>query len=67
VFIYSAASQVGVAAAAAAGKEAKYLYIVNQSGGDFVSLVCETFSLWPPFALSTLFIFADTIAVKNWC
>jgi len=66
-FISSAASQAGVAAAAA-GEEAKddqYLDIANHSGGDFVPLVCEIFGVWTPFALSTLFTIADRSTVKN--
>jgi len=42
--ISSAASQAGVAVAA--GEEAKenqYLDIVNESGDDFIPLVCESF------------------------
>jgi len=64
--ISSAASQAGVAAAA--GEEAKdnqYLDIVNQSGGDFIPLVCESFGVWTPSALSTLFSIADRSTVKN--
>ena len=48
--------------AAAAGEEAKdnqYFNIVNQSRGDFIPLVCESFGLWMPCALSTLFSMAD--------
>jgi len=54
--ISSAAAQAGVAAAA--GEKAKgnqYFDIVNQSGGDFILLVCESFGAWMPSALSTLF------------
>ena len=50
-----------MAAAAAVGEEARddqYLNIVNQSGGDFAPLICETFGVWTPFALSTLFTIA---------
>jgi len=64
--ISSAASQAGVAAAA--GKEAKdnqYFDIVNQSGGDFIPLVCESFGVWTSSALSTLFLIAERSTVKN--
>ena len=53
--ISSAASLAGVADAA--GEEAKdyqYLDIINKSGGGFISLVCESFGVWTPYALSTL-------------
>ena len=54
--ISSAASQAGVAAAAGEeAKDAQYLDIVDQSGGDFAPLVCETFGVWTPFALSTVY------------
>jgi len=36
-------------AAAGAGevtKDAEYLDIVNDSGGDFIPLACETFGVW---------------------
>ena len=65
-FISSAASQAGVAAAA--GEEAKdnrYLESVTNDGGDFIPLVCESFGVWSPFALSTLFTIADHTTVKN--
>ena len=66
VFISSAASQAGVAAAA--GEEAKdnrYLDSVTTDGGDFIPLVCESFGVWSPFALSTLFTIADRTTVKS--
>ena len=65
-FISSAASQAGVAAAA--GEEAKdnhYLESVTNDGGDFIPLVCESFDVWSPFALSTLFTIVDRTTVKN--
>ena len=65
-FISSAASQAGVAAAA--GEEAKdnrYLDSVTNDGGDFIPLVCESFGVWSPFTLSTLFTIADHTTVKN--
>jgi len=64
--ISSAASQAGVAAAA--GEEAKdnqYFDIVNQSGGDFIPLVCESFGVCTPSALSTLYLTAERSTVKN--
>ena len=60
-FISSAASQAGVAAAA--GEEAKGN--VTDDGGDFILLVCESFGVWSPFVLSTLFTTADRTTVKN--
>ena len=65
-FISSAASQAGVAAAT--GEEAKnnrYLESVTNDGGDFIPLVCESFGVWSPFALSTFFTIADCTTVKN--
>ena len=65
-FISSAASQAGVAAAAS--EEAKddcYLFSVNDHGGYFIPLVCETFGVWSPFALLTLFTIADRTTVKS--
>ena len=49
-FISSATTQAGVAAAA--GERAKnnsYLESVSNDGGDFISLVCESFGVWSPF------------------
>ena len=54
--------------AAAAGEEAKdncYLESVTNDGGDFIPPVCESFGVWSPFALSTLFTIADRTTVKN--
>ena len=54
--------------AAAAGEEAKdnrYLDSVTTDGGDFIHLVCESFGVWSPFALSTLFTIADRTTIKN--
>ena len=62
--ISSAASQAGVAAAAI--EEAKdncYFVSVTNDGGDFITLVCESFCVWFPFALSTLFTIADCTTV----
>ena len=64
-FISAAASKAGVAAAA--GEEAKddhYLETVNNHGGEFFPLVCESFGVWTPFALSTLSTIADRTTVK---
>jgi len=55
-FISSAASQAGVVAAA--GEEAKdnrCLETVSDHCGEFIPLVCESFGVWRPFALSTDF------------
>ena len=52
----------------AAGEEAKdnhYLETVNNYGGDFILLVCKSFGVRSPFALSTLFTIADCSTVKN--
>ena len=56
VVISSISSQTGVAAAAAGEviKDIKYQDIVNNSGGNFIPLICETFGIWTPFALSIL-------------
>jgi len=65
-FISSAASQAEVAAAA--GEEVKddhYLETINDNGGEFIPLVCESFGVWTPFALSTLFTIADRTIVKS--
>ena len=67
LFISSAVSQAGVAAAAA-GEEAeddRYVETVNDHGSKFISLVCESFGVWTPFALSTLFIIADWTTIKS--
>ena len=63
-FISAAASKAGVAAAA--GEEAKddhYLETVNNHGGEFFPLVCESFGVWTSFALSTLSMIADRTTV----
>ena len=60
-------SHAGVAAATAAGEEAKddhYLITVNDHGAEFIPQVFETFGIWAPFALSTLFTIADRTTVK---
>ena len=65
-FISSAASKAGVAAAA--GEEAKddhSFEMVNDHGGDFFPLVCESIGVWTPFALSTLSMIADCTTVKS--
>ena len=50
----------GVAAAVSEeAKDKQYLHIVNESGGDFVPLIC----VWN--ALSTLFSIADRCTIKN--
>ena len=66
VFIFSTASQDGVATAA--GEEAKvtsnqYLDTVNKSGGDFIPCVCESFGVWMPSALSTLFLIVGRLTI----
>jgi len=56
-FISSAASQAEIAAAA--GEEAKddyHLETVSDHGGEFIPLLCESFGVWTPFALSTVFM-----------
>ena len=35
-------------------KDTQYQDIVNDNGGDFIPLVCETFGVWSPYALSIL-------------
>ena len=57
-------------AAAAAGEEAKdnrYLDSVTNDGGDFIPLVCESFGVWSPFALSTPFTIAAALQLKMVC
>jgi len=57
-----------ISSAVAAGEEAKdnqYFDIANQSGGDFIPLVCESFGAWTPSALSTLFLIAERSMAKN--
>ena len=54
--------------AAAVGEIAKdnpYQDIVNDNGGDFIPLVCETFGVWSPYALSILGSIADRTIVRN--
>ena len=41
------------------------MQILINDGGDFIPLVCESFSVWSPFALSTLFTIADHTTIKN--
>ena len=46
-----ASSQAGVAAAVGEiAKDNQYQDIVNDNGGDFIPLVCETFGVWSPYA-----------------
>jgi len=65
--IPSASSQAGVAAAAAGevAKDTQYQDIVSADGGDFIPLVCETFDVWTPYALSILNSIADRTTVRN--
>ena len=64
--ISSAVSQAGVAAAAGEDvKDDHYLETVNDNGGEFIPLVCESFVVWTPFALSTLFTVADHTTVTS--
>ena len=39
--------------------------IVNDNGGHFIPLVCETFGVWSPYALSVLGSIADRTTVRN--
>ena len=65
-FISSAASQAGVSAAdSEEAKDGRFLISVNDHSGDFIPLECETFGVWSPFALSTLFTIADRTTVKS--
>ena len=65
-FISAAASKAGVAAAASEeAKDDHYLETVNNHGGEFFPLVCESFGVWTPFALSTLSMIADRTTVKS--
>ena len=64
--ISSASSQAGVAAAVGEiAKDNQYQDIVNDNGGDFIPLVCETFGVWSPYALSILGSIADRTTVRN--
>ena len=38
---------------------------VSDHGGEFILLACESFDVWTPFALSTLFVIADRTTVKS--
>ena len=59
-FISSSASCAGVAAVAGeVSKDEKHLAAVEKVGSDFIPLVVETFGVWTPFALKTLFFIAD--------
>ena len=46
-------------------KDAKYLDVVNDNGGGFIPLECETFGVWCPFALSILGLITDRTTVRN--
>ena len=46
-------------------KDNQYQDIVNDNGGDFIPLVCETFGVWSPYALSILGSIADRTTVRN--
>ena len=64
--ISSASSQAGMATAV--GEIAKYIQyqdIVNDNGGDFILLVCETFGIWSPYALSILDSITNRTTVRN--
>ena len=62
----SASSQAGVAAAIGEiAKDNQYQDIVNDNGGDFIPLVCETFGVWSPYTLSILGSIADRTTVRN--
>ena len=64
--ISSASSQAGVAAAVGEiAKDNQYRDIVNDNGGDFIPLVCETFGVWSPYVLSILGSIADRTIVRN--
>jgi len=53
--ISSAFSQAGVAAATGeVAKDTQYQDSVSDDGGDFIPLVCETFGVWTPYAISIL-------------
>jgi len=64
--IFSTSSQAWVAAAAAGevAKDTQYQYIVRADGGEFIPLVCETFGVWTPYALSILNSIADRSTVE---
>jgi len=44
-----------VAAVSEEAKDNQYLDSVAKSGGDFISLVCESFGVCTPYALATFF------------
>ena len=59
-------SQAGVAAAVGEiAKDNQYQGIVNDNGGDFIPLVCETFGVWSPYALSILGSIADRTTAET--
>ena len=60
--VISSSSQAGVAAAVGEiAKDNQYQDIVNDNGGDFIPLVCETFGVWSPYALSILGSIAEQL------
>jgi len=66
VLISCSSSQAGVAAVASEeAKDNQYLDSLAKSSGDFIPLVCESFGVWTPYALATLFSIADRSTVKN--
>jgi len=54
-----------VAAASEEAKDNQYLDSASKNGGEFVPLICESFGVWIPYALSTLFSTADRSTVNN--
>ena len=46
-------------------RDTQYQDIVNDNGGDFIPLVCETFGFWSSYALSILGSIADRTTVRN--
>ena len=62
--LLSSTSCAGVTAAAGElAKDEKYLAAVEKAGADFIPLVVETFGVWTPFALRTLYIIANQVVV----
>ena len=63
---------MAAAAASEVAKDNHYLDSVTNDGASImevtfhsIPLVCESFGVWSPFALSTLFKIADHTTVKN--
>ena len=52
-------------AAGEVAKDTQYQDIVSDDGGDFIPLVCKTFDVWTPYALSILNPIADRNTVRN--